>query len=403
MNKQIGYSQMTSKERMMCAMKNGTPDRIPVAPDISNMVPSRLTGKPFWEIYVNNNPLLGHAYMDAVRYFGMDGWYIYGHVDYKTDVVLETKREIEKYSDHWIVKDIVKTPAGDLRSTQYIGSGNPPTNTEKYIKDFKNDFEKLRWLFRPITGYDTTQYNIDKKIVGEDAVICCGVSPPGFQTFLGYFNGNLEALVYAYYDEPELFKELCEMHIHRELQKLDLLLDLKVDSILTGGSGSITLQSMELWRELSLPALKKITSACKEANVISGIHSCGLQSGMVEACAFETDLDYINPLEIPPMGDCNLAQLKKSCGKKLCLMGNIHTTDIMLMGTASDVRRESLKAILDAGENGGFILSTGDQCGRDTPDENIYTMINTAKEFGKYPIDTEQIKNEINIKETNHG
>ena len=40
---------MTSRERMMCAMRGETPDRMPVAPDISNMVPCKLTGKPFWD------------------------------------------------------------------------------------------------------------------------------------------------------------------------------------------------------------------------------------------------------------------------------------------------------------------------------------------------------------------
>jgi len=37
-----------------------------------------------------------------------------------------------------------------------------------------------------------------------------------------------------------------------------------------------------------------------------------------------------------------------------------------------------------AAEGGGFILSTGDQCGRDTPDENIYAMVETAREYGAY-------------------
>lgn len=39
--------EMTPKERMMTAMRREIPGRIPVAPDISNMVPCRLTGKPF--------------------------------------------------------------------------------------------------------------------------------------------------------------------------------------------------------------------------------------------------------------------------------------------------------------------------------------------------------------------
>lgn len=35
---------MTSKQRMRIAMRNAQPDCVPVAPDISNMLPCRLTG-----------------------------------------------------------------------------------------------------------------------------------------------------------------------------------------------------------------------------------------------------------------------------------------------------------------------------------------------------------------------
>ena len=88
-----------------------------------------------------------------------------------------------------------------------------------------------------------------------------------------------------------------------------------------------------------------------------------------------TSLTIIDPLEIPPMGDCNLAELKRLYGHKLVLKGNLHTTNVMLRGTVDDVSVASRKAIDDAAKGGRFILSTGDQCGRDTPDENLRAMI----------------------------
>ena len=65
---------MTSRERMIIAMKGGQPDCVPVAPDTSNMIPCRLTGKPFWDIYLYQDPPLWQAYINAVKYFGFDGW-----------------------------------------------------------------------------------------------------------------------------------------------------------------------------------------------------------------------------------------------------------------------------------------------------------------------------------------
>ena len=100
--------------------------------------------------------------------------------------------------------------------------------------------------------------------------------------------------------------------------------------------------------------------------------------------AEETKLTIIDPLEIPPMGDCNLAELKKLYGDKIILKGNLHTTNIMLYGSKADVIEASKKAIDDAAIEGGFVLSTGDQCGRDTPDENIFAMVETARTYGKY-------------------
>ena len=100
--------------------------------------------------------------------------------------------------------------------------------------------------------------------------------------------------------------------------------------------------------------------------------------------AEETDLTVIDPLEIPPMGDCVLSELKQRYGDKLVLKGNLHTTEVMLRGSVKDVIAASRKAIDDAAAGGGFILSTGDQCGRDTPDENLLAMVETARTYGRY-------------------
>ena len=65
---------MTSKKRMLVAMNGGQPDCVPVAPDMSNMIPCLLTGKPFWDIYLYQDPPRWKAYIDAAKHFGFDGW-----------------------------------------------------------------------------------------------------------------------------------------------------------------------------------------------------------------------------------------------------------------------------------------------------------------------------------------
>jgi uroporphyrinogen decarboxylase len=65
-------------------------------------------------------------------------------------------------------------------------------------------------------------------------------------------------------------------------------------------------------------------------------------------------------------------------------MGNLHTTDVMLNGTPEDVTRKAIDAMRDAGRGGGFILSTGDQCGRDTAYDNIFALVEAARKYGRY-------------------
>ena len=163
-----------------------------------------------------------------------------------------------------------------------------------------------------------------------------------------------------------------------------MTLEAKPDFLIIGASGLWTMQSPAIFRDLSLSTLKKVTKMAKEAGIPSFLHACGKDRQLVEICATETDLSVINPLEPAPMGDVDLAEVKQKFGSRIALMGNIHTTDVMLRGTPEEVERAAKSCIDAAAEGGGFILSTGDQCGRDTPEENIFKLIEVARSYGKY-------------------
>ena len=158
----------------------------------------------------------------------------------------------------------------------------------------------------------------------------------------------------------------------------------KPDFICVGASGTLVFQTMRIFKQLAFPAVRHAIERASLAGLPTHIHSCGPEANLVRYMADNTALSVIDPLEIPPMGDCDLKQLKKDVGSRITLKGNLHTTEVMLRGSPDDVLRESRKCIDDAADGGRFILSTGDQCGRDTPDENIFAMINAVNDYGKY-------------------
>ena len=63
---------MTSRERLLTVLRGDIPDCVPVAPDFSNMIPARLTGKPFWDLYLYNDPPIWEAYIDCAKHFDID-------------------------------------------------------------------------------------------------------------------------------------------------------------------------------------------------------------------------------------------------------------------------------------------------------------------------------------------
>ena len=70
---------MTSRERLLTVLAGKIPDCVPVAPDFSNMIPARLTGKPFWDLYLYNDPPIWEAYIQCAKHFDieslMDGFF----------------------------------------------------------------------------------------------------------------------------------------------------------------------------------------------------------------------------------------------------------------------------------------------------------------------------------------
>jgi uroporphyrinogen decarboxylase len=192
--------------------------------------------------------------------------------------------------------------------------------------------------------------------------------------------------IFRYYDHPELHEKWALERVDRAERRFSSItaMEEKPDFLCVGGSGTFITGTEEMFRRVAFPAVKRVTELASAAGIPTHLHSCGPERRLVEIMAEETDLTVIDPLEVPPMGDCDLAGLKKRFGDKIVLKGNLHTTETMLCGSEEDVARASREAIDAAAYGGRFILSTGDQCGRDTPFQNIRAMIETARTYGRY-------------------
>jgi len=368
---------------MLAAKSGRIPDRVPIAPDTSIMLPVKRTGKPFWDPCYYEDPPLWKAYLDFIRHWGFDGWFWYEGLEAAPDDPSRgTKEIVERSEDRFTVRTTVETPAGSVWSETIYRRDNPEALSRGYIKDLARQFDMLPHLLPDPERMSDAGFQAMRQQIGESGIVGMFVGIPRLMYDL--LDGGLEAATYAYFDQHSLVKAYAELFDDWAIRYLKRALAAHPDFILTGGSGTLSLQSVKIFRDLGLPTLKKITRLCKEAGVISHVHSCGKERELVRICAEETDLDSICPLEHAPAGDCDLGEIKRRYGARLCLKGNVHTTDPMLMGSPQEVR-EAVKRCMEVAKDGGrYILSTGDQCGRDTPEANLAAFLEAGLEYGQY-------------------
>ncbi len=379
---------MKPRERLLTVLRGKIPDCVPVAPDFSNMIPARRTGKPFWDLYLYNNPPIWEAYIDCAKHFGidsvMDGYFPFRWPSDEVD-----PRPWETFIVYRDAERIV-TQAGFVENGHRVWQervnvyyvADPPTC---WVDPAKLGLPGVPARYEPLEGVkavDTgfTGLRRTKELLGDQGLV---------GAFLTYSSvvGSEEG-VYYFADHPEALVKVKENRLAQVERRFADLMAMRPedrpDFLCVGGSGTLIFQSPTFFREHAFPAVKRAIELATAAGIPTHIHSCGPEKELVRIVAEETTLTVIDPLEIPPMGDCILAELKQAYGDRIVLKGNLHTTNTMLCGAVSDVVAASRKAIDDAAEGGRFILSTGDQCGRDTPDENLAAMIETARTYGRY-------------------
>lgn len=380
---------MTPRERLLAVLSGNIPDCVPVTPDLSNMIPVRLTGKPFWDIYLYEDPPIWEAYVAAAKRFNFDGW-LDAYEGYLPPIFPDQQRRQQEWTHFIVFRSPERIVTQACRETGGRRTWSPKVDVY-HVADpptFGVDASKLglpptptRW--EPIEARGPSLTGVEalrraKAAMGEQGVVAVQVASTAA---LASAEG-----IYAYYDNPDKHErwaaDLVELAKERFAHLMSL--EVKPDVIAVGGSGTLVYQTIEMFRRVAFPAVKRVIELASAVGIPTHVHSCGPEKELVRIFAEETDLTVIDPLEPPPMGDCDLVELKRRFGNRIVLKGNVHTIDIMLRGTQRDVVVACEKAIDGAAAGGMFVLSTGDQCNRDTPDGNIRAMVETARNYGRY-------------------
>jgi len=180
--------------------------------------------------------------------------------------------------------------------------------------------------------------------------------------------------------DPEYFKNLMEKSTREIIRYVDILIDhgaLALNMLEPLCSSDVI--SPEMYRSWALPYQAKVMDHIKSKGRVPIIHVCTYTQPIWNMLPESGALAFHGDIQ-PSLKKCN-----EDIGKKICLIGNVHPIDVLLYGSAEDVRQTSEECIKSAAPGGGFVLAAGCDTGFDVPDENFHAMVETAKSTS-YPL-----------------
>ena len=147
-----------------------------------------------------------------------------------------------------------------------------------------------------------------------------------------------------------------------------------------------TIISPVMFRKFIKPCIERLVKVIKEYNPNTKVmfHSDGAITKLLPDL-ISLGVDVIHPLE--PLPATNIPEIKEKFGNQVSFLGGIDISHAM-PGTREDVIAEVKRRISQLASGGGYILAPSNHLQADVSAENLVTLFETARKFGRYPIKT---------------
>jgi uroporphyrinogen decarboxylase len=355
--------ERTSIERIHRAVSLQEPDVVPVAPYMGNHG-AKVAGALIDE-YCTNSKIMAQAqfkaweiYQQDVMCVQSDNYYIAEGFGIETEIRLDSTPTLKRpvLDD---IKEVYKLkvpdPYKDGRMPVYLEAVNILANKTK------NDGVCIR-------GTGTGPFSLASHLMGTE----------NFLIQLATVEAEEDA------EGAAAFQALMDLTSDALISFAKASLAAGANLVQCGDSlASINMISPKMYKKWAFPYEKKFFQAikpeCEKYGAFAILHICGNMTPVLDLLA-DTGADIV---ELDT--DVMLDNAKARIGGRVCLMGNIHPTQVLLQGSPKEVEEACRQAIKDAGAGGGFILGSGCEVPPFAPQENIKAMIKTARSIS-YPL-----------------
>lgn len=361
---------MNSKQRILAALSNAQPDKVPIfeawidKPVIIDLakilgigVPKSEAGKGLLQAEEDHEIL--DLYCLLVKELGLDA------TSYEFSLGLERIGDYhgrDKYgrvyhlSDHGeavVLEGPIKEPS-DVKGYDMVSRLRP------------EDFANVRHV-------------IDQ--VGRDRAHFMSIPDPFKTSWL--LRGGMEKLLMDYVLNPGLVHSLARIATDFAVAVVDMAAEIGVDVLFMNGDlagETNTLISPRHYRQFVKPYHSEVVDYVHRRGLKIVKHSDG-NVWPILGDFVEVGFDGYHPVQPQCM---DIAEVKQHLAGKACVLGNIDCRDLLPFGTEEEVEQAVRETIEKAAPGGGYIVSSSNSIHPGCKAENYIAMIEAAYKYGIY-------------------
>lgn len=294
---------MTSRERLLTAMRGATPDRVPVAPFTMGRISAE---SPIGQELIRETDILLDVGSGADPFLGA------GAVVKRDDTPDATAITYE-------------TPLGPL--TRRVRRTAITSATVEFPFKSLEDVERYLAIPYEPPWVDLTAYRAWRERIGEEGFVMVGIGN-AVCVPADWFSPADFALAWA--EAPDLMVKLVATVSERLIPYVDRLCDAGVDGFRIVGGEYVTVQlGHKAFAALIEPFDRPLIETMQRHGAIAYYHNHGKVMRFMEELA-SLGMDALDPLEARPWGDvADLGEARKLAGDRLCFVGNLDDMEIV--------------------------------------------------------------------------
>jgi uroporphyrinogen decarboxylase len=338
---------MTSRERILCALNGGVPDRVPYCEvGVSDRVVKALSGE------------------------AIDG--VTGGIDEMSgrDCALELK--ISEILNRDVVCYHAHPP---VPAERRVGGDGIPYFLDGPVKTIA-DLDRIEL---PDPEGEELWEGAESFIASSEDHATVLVTRIGISA--AYLATGMETFSISLYEDPVLISALLDRYTEWTSRVVRQAGRLGFDVVWTADDLAFKtgpLLSPKMFRDQILPFARRVADSVSMPWIF---HSDGDMSELLPDLV-DLGVSGFNPIEPEAM---DIGAVKKDWGDKLCLVGNVSVHTLAARSTA-EVECEVQRLLDTVAQDGGFILASGNSLASYCKPENVRMMLDTLAERGTYPI-----------------